>query len=297
MILVTGSEGFVGRQLCGNLQKAGCSVLGLDRLAGPPRTWESVHVDLTDRDAVLGAVKDAKPKTVIHLASLLNTASREDPIAAARINIGGSVNLMEAAHQARVDRFLYLSSASIYGPIPSEAVTEDDSTQPGDVYGAAKRFVETLGSNFAARNGFSITALRVPNIVGLVPGPGRLQTSSPWRTEIFEALVRKWSRVLLPFKPETPVAMIHVSEVASALMTLMNVKRPEYAAYNAPSETWVARKLGSRLEELGGGALTVDYGRQTSAGVPFLDDRRFTLEFSWKRRGLDAWLAETTRSF
>lgn len=294
MILVTGSEGFVGRHLCANLQLAGETVLGLDRVAGPPRTWDSLCLDLTDRDAVLSAVRDAKPKGVIHLASLLNTASREEPLSAARINVGGAVNLMEAAHRAGVSRFLYLSSMSIYGPIPSEAVTEDHPTQPNDVYGAAKRFVETLGSTFAARSVFSFTALRVPNVVGLPHGPGRLHTASPWRAEIFDAVVKKWPRLVLPFKPETPLSMIHVSDVASALITLLTAAQIEYAAYNAPSETWIARQLGSRLEELRNGELTVEYGRQTSSGVPCVDDRRFTLEFPWRRRGLDAWLADAS---
>ncbi len=177
-----------------------------------------------------------------------------------------------------------------------EAATEDDPTQPGDVYGAIKRYVETLGTQFAARSAFSFVALRVPNIVGLVQGTGRLHTASPWRTEIFEALTRKWPHLSLPFKPETPLAMIHVSEVASAMIVLLNAKRIEHSAYNAPSETWVARKLGSRLEELRGGDLTVDYGRQASAGVSCLDDRRFTQEFPWQRRGLDAWLVEACQT-
>jgi nucleoside-diphosphate-sugar epimerase len=219
MILVTGSEGFVGRHLCARLQESGQTVLGLDRVAGPQPTWESIRLDLTDRDAVFSAVWDARPKAIIHLASLLSTASREDPIAAARINIGGAVNLMEATHQAGVDRFLYLSSASVYGPIPSEAVTEDHPTQPNDVYGASKRFVETLGGNFATRSVFSFTALRIPNVVGLIYGPGSVQTASPWRYEMFEAVLGKRPRLLLPFQPETPVAMLHVSDVASALIT------------------------------------------------------------------------------
>jgi nucleoside-diphosphate-sugar epimerase len=167
--------------------------------------------------------------------------------------------------------------------------------EPTDVYGAGKRFVETLGSNFASRSTFSFTALRVPNVVGPVHGPGRLHTASPWRSEIFEATVRKWPHLLLPFKPETPLAMIHVSDLATALITLLTAKRIEYPAYNAPSETWVARQLGSRLEELSNGNLTVEYGRKATAGVSFLDDRRFTLEFPFRRRGLDAWFAATAK--
>ena len=152
-VLVTGADGFVGAHLCPLLRSAGFDVLAVSR---------STHGDLTgvEWEKVLQGADG-----LVHLANIAHRVA--DPGQLEAVNVLGTVRLARAAHRAGVRRFVYLSSAKVYGessgPVP---FSESSQPSPEDAYGRSK-----LSAELALRaeiNEAGLVVLRPP----LVYGPG-----------------------------------------------------------------------------------------------------------------------------
>jgi nucleoside-diphosphate-sugar epimerase len=183
VILVTGAWGFVGRAVCKLLQRLSYEVVALDREPG-----SEVGIDITDRPKLQQLFEDREIAKVVHLAAILPTAARRDPVRATEVNIQGSANLLEMSRQFGVRRFVFGSSLSVYGTYPAgELVSETHRAAPEDLYGAAKLYGEQLGQSYQDIHGLEFVGLRI----GRVIGPGARSTTSSWRSEIFEFLDTK----------------------------------------------------------------------------------------------------------
>jgi len=159
-ILLTGSSGQLGSEIARQLS-AQHEIVGLDRLPGQ---WTSRLGSVSDRATCFALMPGID--AVIHTASLharhLNEVSKQDFI---DTNISGTLNLLEAAVQAKVRRFVYTSTTSIYGSalIPQDHavwVTEDLTPQPRDIYDITKLAAEALCKHFAEAQGLPAICLR-----------------------------------------------------------------------------------------------------------------------------------------
>ena len=191
MILITGGTGFIGQCVCSILSAHGKDIVALDlngpdvRVARPP--YRFVKGDLWDQRLIEGVFADYSFTAVIHLAGLLNTASRESPETATQVNIMGTVNLLEAMRKSKVRKLIYGSSISVYGSQfekQQRDTTEADLAAPDDIYGGSKRYVEILGESYRRQFGIDFVAFRISTVVG----PGATKTASPWRSELFERI-------------------------------------------------------------------------------------------------------------
>ncbi len=133
-ILVTGSSGHLGAAIAEQLSMSH-EPIGIDLLPG---RWTQHVVSIADRDAVFQVASGVD--SIVHTASLhqphLATHAKQSFI---DTNITGTLNLLEAAVQAQVQRFVYTSTTSLYGwaMVPREAavwVTEDLVPRPRDIY-------------------------------------------------------------------------------------------------------------------------------------------------------------------
>ena len=115
MILVTGAGGFVGRRVCGLLSQHGAEVLAADRNFADAMPCQTITADLTETPILAGLFQGHSFEAVVHLASLLKTASQQRPQEAMRTNVGVSLSLLELAARYGVSRFVYGSSISAYG--------------------------------------------------------------------------------------------------------------------------------------------------------------------------------------
>lgn len=159
-ILLTGSSGQLGSEIARQLS-ANHEIVGLDRLPGE---WTSQIGSITDRESIFALMQGID--AVIHTASLharhINGASKQDFI---DTNISGTLNLLEAAAQARVQRFVYTSTTSVYGKamVPKDRavwVTEDLTPQPRDIYDITKLAAEALCKHFAETQRLPVICLR-----------------------------------------------------------------------------------------------------------------------------------------
>ncbi len=176
-ILITGSSGQLGAEIARQLSSQH-DITGIDLVEG---AWTHHRVNIVDRGAVRSLVKGID--AVIHVASLhaphLATFSKQAFI---DVNITGTLNLLEAAADEDVRRFVYTSTTSLYGLalIPHEQavwVTEELTPQPRDMYDITKRAAEELCQHFARERGLPTICLRTSRFF---PEPPPLMALYRW---------------------------------------------------------------------------------------------------------------------
>jgi UDP-glucose 4-epimerase len=159
-ILITGSSGQLGMEIAQQLSSQH-AIIGIDLVEG---VWTHHRVNIVDREAVRRLMKGID--AVIHIASLhAPHLAVESSQAFIDVNITGTLNLLEAATDERVRRFVYTSTTSLYGfaLIPDAQavwVTEELTPQPRDMYDITKRAAEDLCQHFARACGLPTICLR-----------------------------------------------------------------------------------------------------------------------------------------
>lgn len=274
-ILVTGASGFIGRYTCSELQRLGLEFAGIDQR----QTANTFACDLTDSGAISALFRSHRFETVIHLAGILPTAASADPALATRVNILGSMSLLEAAIAVGCRRFIFGSSMSVYGLFGLDhPIGEDQPAAPCDVYGSAKRLVEIVGEKFHLDGAIEFAALRIATVVG----PGARNTSSPWRSEIFEMLgTGSRQTISLPYCDGDPLTLVHVEDAARILVTMAQSRSLKSCVYNTPAELWRARDLKRVVEGLNPNLDVVLSGRRRVL-APLADGRKFVEEFRFE---------------
>ena len=180
-ILVTGGAGFIGSHLVERLLSEGHRVRVLDNLSTGKRENLPRHPalelqvgDIRDDATVRRAVKGVTAN--YHLAAVASVqASIDDPIGTHGANLVGTLQLLEAGRHAGVTRFLYASSAAIYGDTSMVPVAETTTPRPLSPYAADKLAGEHYLQFYGAKHGLRATAFRFFNIYG-----PRQDPSSPY---------------------------------------------------------------------------------------------------------------------
>ncbi len=175
--LVTGGSGFIGSNLVDALLARGDEVTVIDDLSTGRREnldgalaagAELLELDIRDAAAVLDATARAAPAAVFHLAAQIDVRrSVADPGADARINVEGTVNVLEAARQTGATRVVNTSSGgAIYGEGRSLPATEEHPVAPEAPYGQSKFCAEGYCELFMRQHGLSTISLRYGNVFG-----------------------------------------------------------------------------------------------------------------------------------
>jgi nucleoside-diphosphate-sugar epimerase len=161
-ILVTGSEGLIGRAVETALLGAGFEVAGLDILSRGERRG-----DVRDRDALERALRGVSG--VVHLAAVSRVLWGEKyPKACVDINVGGTKNLLESSLASPLRPwFLFASSREVYGEPKRLPVTEDFPLRPVNLYGRTKAEGEAMAME-AREKGLSTAVVRFSNVYGSV---------------------------------------------------------------------------------------------------------------------------------
>jgi len=160
-VLVTGASGFIGRHVSTYLSKKGFNILTTD-LKGA-----DVNGDLSDRVFVLDVVAKLRFEAVVHLAAVTDIKmSIQDPHKTYIVNDFGTLNLLEAASRKDVQRFIYASSANVYGVPVELPVKESTPFNPRTPYDYSKVVGEHLVRSYAATKKLKATILRSWKIFG-----------------------------------------------------------------------------------------------------------------------------------
>lgn len=246
--LVTGGAGFIGSHLVEALVERGHRVRVLDNFStGRPQNLAAVR----DRVEVLeGDVRD--PRTVreamegvdvvAHLAAVVSVqASLEDPRTTMDVNVGGTLNVLEAARAAGVCRVLFASSAAVYGDHAALPLDESLPPRPLSPYAASKVAGEALCQAYRAAFGLSTLSLRFFNVYG-----PRQDPRSPY-SGVISIFVDRMRRNLPPVIYGDGLQtrdFVYVTDVVDAL-----IRGGEREEINEPALN-VARGVETRILDL-----------------------------------------------
>ncbi len=172
-VLVTGGAGFIGSHIAEALVNRGHQVRVLDNLSTGHLSnmadfrdrIEFIQGDLLDMPTVVRAVEGVQ--YVFHQAALASVPrSVERPLDTHAACVTGTLNLLDAARRAGVERLVYAASSSAYGDQPFASKREADLPSPISPYGAAKLAGEYYCQAFTATYGFPTVCLRYFNVFG-----------------------------------------------------------------------------------------------------------------------------------
>ncbi|MDD5458920.1 MAG: SDR family oxidoreductase [Phycisphaerae bacterium] len=176
--LVTGGAGFIGSNISRKLVKEGCFVRVLDNLLTGKKSnladiinkIEFIEADMGDMDVALSAMKDID--VVIHQGALPSVPkSVDNPVATHRHCVDATFNLLVAARDSKIKRFVYAASSSAYGDTPTLPKKEDMLTNPLSPYAVAKLVGEYYCSVFNKVFGLETISLRYFNVFGPYQDP------------------------------------------------------------------------------------------------------------------------------
>lgn len=179
--LVTGGLGFVGRHLTAHLEACGDEVIALDRHGDNP-------VDITDAARVASAVAEAAPDAIYHLAGWADVGgSWKQPHTVLRVNAEGTLNVLEAARAAGVERVLAVASADVYGIVSEDELplTEAAPLRPTSPYSASKVAADAIAHQ--AFLGYALGVIRVRPFNHLGPGQSEQFVASALAARIARA--------------------------------------------------------------------------------------------------------------
>ena len=170
-VLVSGGAGYIGSHVVRQLQRSGHEPVVLDNLSKGHRQAVKdaalVEADLLDRDGLARCFAEHRVDAVMHFAARsLVGESMQVPYEYYENNVVGSLNLGKAAMDAGVDKFIFSSTAAVYGEPDEVPIPETAAKAPLNVYGRTKLMIENMLEDFSNIYGLRYKALRYFNAAG-----------------------------------------------------------------------------------------------------------------------------------
>jgi UDP-glucose 4-epimerase len=305
--LVTGGAGFIGSHLVDALAARGDEVLVLDDLSSGKRenlaeALEAgvtlAELDVADAQAVLAAIEGFAPDSVFHLAAQIDVRrSMADPGFDARLNVVGTVNVLEAAARAGAGRLVFTSTGgAIYGEGEGREdelpFAETARCEPFSVYGQSKLAAEGYVSLYERTRGLPAATVRLGNIYG----PRQDPATEAGVVAIFCGLARDGGQPTVYGTGEQTRDYVYVADVVDAL--LATERSGEHGPLNVGTgaETSVLRLV----ELIGGAAGRDDFSpqlappREGEVERTFLDPAASADRLGWRaKRSIEDGLRET----
>lgn len=282
--LVTGAAGYLGAVVATQLLSEGHTVRGLDnlRFGGggflalyPNARFEPVIGDVCSTDDVKSATEGVD--SVVHLAAIVgDPACAEEPEVASAVNLDAALTAYRAAQRAKADRFVFMSTCSVYGKQPGDFVaTEDSPLNPQSLYAETKIQAEQALLEEARGSSTSVTVLRLSTLFGLAP---RMR---------FDLVVNKFTLLgqttgrLTVFGPESWRPYLHVADAAGAISAVLSAPKERIAqqVFNVGSENHQTKDIAEFIRSYYQG-VDVD----TIAGGP--DPRDYRVSFDRLHKGV-----------
>jgi UDP-glucose 4-epimerase len=227
--IVTGGAGFVGSHTCDLLIKEGVSVTVFDDLSTGKEEYinkksDFINIDVTDSTKVFDAASKIKPDCIFHLAAWARLKrSIDDPIGTNRVNVGGTLAMLETARRCKVPRFIYSSSSSIYGGQKNFKMKENFTPHPISHYALQKLIGEEYCALYAKNFGIRTLSLRYFNVFGeRQPDQGEYSLA----IGKFLRQIREGKKLTVFGDGEQTRDFTHVSDVANANLLSLLVDLP-----------------------------------------------------------------------
>jgi nucleoside-diphosphate-sugar epimerase len=239
-VLVTGSQGFVGRHVMSYLASHGFEPIGTDISAGADIVGSVVDASFVN-DKLARLDFDA----IVHLAGIADIKKTiEDPYSCYQVNCFGTLNALELAAKKKVRRFHYASSANVYGAPKSNPVTEESAMDPRVPYDYSKVVGENLVMSYYKTKGVPVAITRAWLLFGEFDQPSRA-------VPFFVRKFLKNEPVGLFNSGRDVTAPSHTLNFARLIVKLLEKDAAVGQAFNfGGAETLSVRDLAERIKRL-----------------------------------------------
>jgi len=229
-VIVTGGAGFIGSHVVDLLVEKRYSVVVFDNLSTGKKEYVNkrsnfVNIDITDSKKVFDVVSRIKPDCILHLAAWARLKrSIDDPIGTNKVNVNGTLIMLEAARKCSVPRFVYSSSSSIYGGQKNHQMKESFTPHPVSHYALQKLIGEEYCTLYAENFGIKVISLRYFNVFG-----DRQPDQSEYSLVIGKFLrqIREGKKLTVFGDGRQTRDFTHVSDVAKANLLSLSANVPE----------------------------------------------------------------------
>ncbi len=293
-ILVTGAAGCIGAWVVARLVEMGAGVVAFDRSDDRRRLRLVIDAeradavpwvvgDVADPALLEAAVAEHRAGAIIHLAALQVPFCTADPVAGARVNVGGMVNVLQAARKFGLRHVVYASSIAALPAGP------DDAT-PTTLYGAFKAADEAIAGAFRREFGLPSIGLRP----GPIFGPGRDQgmTSMPTLAMLAAAIGRPFT---IPFGGR--LLFQHVGEVARVFVDCAALDVDAALVLNLGGPPVGVSQIVSEIRRAAPGAEIDSTGGQLPFPAELDDEPLRRLVGDWRKMTLDESVERTVSAF
>lgn len=297
-VLVTGVSGFVGGAIARRLLREGHRVAGLYRdvpyPSWPPEQRHSYAVfgDVTDRDLLYRTLVDYGVEIIVHQAAHSIVAKcEEDPWSAYRVNVMGSVALLDAARMyGRVKKILFATTDKVYGdgPVPYR---EDQPLDAKGPYSASKLCADVIARDYCATYGLPVMVVRSSNIYG----PGDRDETRVIPRNIVR-LLRGEPALIYSAAFGMHREFVYIDDEVEAYMTLLTRGDPGVYNVGGSGPVPVADVVRKLADLCGGTTEVIDQGFR-EINNQYVDASRLN-SLGWEQKvPLDAGLARTVAWF
>jgi UDP-glucose 4-epimerase len=309
-LLVTGGAGYIGSVVAEQLLGAGHQVIVIDNLSrghrqAVPQGAELIVGDLADKKGLTELFQRYKFDAVLHFAAFIEAGeSMKFPETFFRNNTANALGVLEAMLAARVNRFVFSSTAALYGNPVRSPIQEEDALQPTNAYGESKLLVERMLEWFHRIHGLRYASLRYFNAAGAA-APDRGEAHQPESHLVPRlmnvALGQQKQIEIFGTDYQTPDGTcvrdyIHVSDLATAhLLALDALDRSGRLIYNLGSgQGFTVREVIEGVRRVTGQPIRVVESprREGDPAVLIASSKKIRSELNWKPQypGIDAIL-------
>jgi len=254
-VLVTGALGQIGTDLVQALRErhGSDSVIASDirdeaghsSVEGGP----FVTLDVLDTDGISRICQKDGVGTIYHLAALLSAVGERDPDLCRRINVGGTISVLEAAKECNL-RVYSPSSIAVFGPDSPRHATQDSPLNPTTVYGETKVTGEALAQEYLERFNVDTRGIRYPGLISYKAPAGGGTTD--YAVEIFHAALNEGHYQCF-VRPDTRLPMLYMDDAINATLSLMNSNEDDLGSsrsgYNIPCLSFSAGELVDAISD------------------------------------------------
>ncbi len=296
-ILVTGGAGYVGSVCSSELLAQGHEVVVVDDLSAGhidalPKGARFYRTDIGDAEAIRRITAEHHIDTAFHFAAkALIPESVTNPAVFFKVNVSSSLTLLEVLRVAGISKFVFSSSAAVYGNPTSLPIDEDDPKAPVNSYGETKLCFERALDWYASAYGLSVVAFRYFNASGATSGFGEDHRPETHVIPLlFEAATgeREYFTIFGEDYP-TPDGTclrdyIHVTDIARAHIRALGVNKAGFQAYNIGTGiSYSVRQVWKTAEEVIGRPIPVHVGKRRPGDPAVLcaNPSKLTKELGW----------------
>lgn len=299
-VMITGGAGFVGSHVADACTAQGYETFVVDNFSTGLQTniSESCHMiqgDIT-KPEIRTIIHEIRPDFLFHFAAQSSVpVSVKDPRRDAEINVLGTINVLEAASEARVKKIIYASTAAVYGEPVNLPIDETHPVAPMSYYGISKFVPELYLKVFMETRDLPFTALRYANVYG----PRQIPHGEGGVISIFVDRMLKGEPVTIHGDGRQTRDFIYISDIVAANMAAMDKGDGKILNIGTGKSTSV-KALAETIRKMVDQPVKIEYGNPREGDIrdSYFDPSRAKEALLWKPKiDLETGLKQTVEYY